>query len=113
MCIIAPQIPPVSAPGEVTIFDISCGGIGVIDSTIPSGIETGVCYRRCRIVLPEIGTVTTDILVKSTFEVTLKSRSKHMRAGCQFIDMPEHDRGLIQRYISRLERERKDRASGR
>jgi c-di-GMP-binding flagellar brake protein YcgR len=113
LCIIAPQVPPVNAPGEVTIVDISCGGIAVIDATFPSGVETGVCYRGCRVILPDIGTLTTDILVKSTFEVTLKNGSKHRHAGCEFIDMPEHDRGLIQRYISKLERERKDRAGGR
>ena len=112
VCSIAPQAAPVHAPAEVTIVDISCGGIAVIESSVPAGIETGVCYRGCRIFLPELGEVTTDILVKSTFEVTLKNGSKHMHAGCQFMDMPERDRALIQRYISRLERERKDRAAG-
>lgn len=112
-CIIAAQAAPVRAPAEATIIDISCGGIAIIDSSEPADIETGVCFRGCRILLPELGEVTTHILVKNTFEVTLKNGRKHRHAGCEFIDMRERDRALIQRYISRLEREGKDRAGGR
>jgi c-di-GMP-binding flagellar brake protein YcgR len=113
VCIIAPQPGPVQAPAQITIVDISCGGIAVIDSSAPTGIEAGICLRGCRIVLPELGEVTTDIMVRSTFEVTFRSGAKHKRAGCEFVDMRERDRALIQRYISRLERERKDRAGAR
>jgi len=113
MCIIAPQAESVNVPSEVTVIDISCGGIAVIDSTDPSGIETGAHFRGCRILLPELGEVAADIEVRSTFEVTYRNGATHRRAGCEFIDMRERDRALIQRYISRLERERRDRASGR
>lgn len=113
VCSIAPQSAPVRAPAELTIVDISCGGISVIDSSVPAGIEVGAHFRGCRIVLPNLGAVTTDIMVRSTFEVMLKNGSKHKHAGCEFIGMPERDRALIQRYISRFERERKDRAGAR
>jgi flagellar brake protein len=113
VCIIAPQAEPVRAPDQVDIVDISCGGIAVIDASVPSDIETGVCFRGCRILLPDLGEVITDIMVRSTHEVTLKSGNKHRHAGCEFIDMAERDRALIQRYISRLERERKDRTAAR
>lgn len=113
VCIIAPQIAQVHAPAEVTIVDISCGGIAVIDPCVPDDIDTGTCFRGCRILLPELGKVTTDIVVRSAFEVTLTSGAKHKRAGCEFVDMRERDRSLIQRYISRLEREHKDRAGAR
>jgi len=111
------RIPPLrarpQATAEVTIVDISCGGISVIDFTEPAGIETGARFRNCRIRLPDLGEVTTDIEVRSTFEVTFKNGAKHRRAGCEFIGMRERDRALIQRYISRLERERRDLAGAR
>jgi c-di-GMP-binding flagellar brake protein YcgR len=113
VCTIAPQALPVRAPATVTIVDISCGGIAVIDSGEPADIEAGVRLRGCRIPLPELGEVTADILVKSTFEVTLKNGKMHRHAGCEFVDMKERDRALVQRYVSRLERERKDRTGGR
>ena len=112
-CVIGPQAAALRAPAEVTIVDISCGGIAIIDSSSPAGIETGACFRRCRIVLPEVGEVRADIVVRSTFEVTFRNGARHKRAGCEFVNMPERDRALIQRYISRLERERKDRSGAR
>jgi flagellar brake protein len=112
-CVIAPQGAPVQAPAEVAIVDISCGGVAIIDTHEPADIETGVCFRACRILLPDVGEVTADILVKSTFEVTFKNGSKHKRAGCEFVGMPERERAKIQRYINKVERERKDRVGRR
>ena len=112
-CIIAAQAAPVRAPAEATIIDISCGGIAVIDSSELADGEPGACFRGCRILLPDIGAVTADILVKSSYEVTLKNGARHKRAGCEFVDMPERERAKIQRYINKMERERKDRAGGR
>ncbi len=112
-CVIPPQAGPVNMPLEVTIIDISCGGIAVIDSAELAGIETGAIFRGCRILLPELGEISAGIAVKSTFEVTYRNGAKHRRAGCEFTEMRERDRALIQRYISRLERERKDRAGAR
>ena len=116
-CVVPPVVPPLSArvcaPAEVTIVDISCGGIAVIDFSEPADNEPGACFRGCRILLPDIGAVTADILVKSSYEVTLKNGAKHKRAGCEFVDMPERERAKIQRYINKLEHERKNRAGGR
>jgi c-di-GMP-binding flagellar brake protein YcgR len=108
-CVIGAQAPQMHAPAEVTIIDISCGGIAVMDAKVSATIETGTCFRGCRILLPDIGAVTTHILVRSTYEVTLKNGTRHKRAGCEFLDMTERDRALIQRYINKIERERRDR----
>ena len=112
-CIIGPQAGLARAPAEVTIVDISCGGIALIDSIDPAGLEAGARFHGCRIFLPELGEVTTGIAVRSTFEVTYRNGAKHKRAGCEFVDLRERDRALIQRYISRLERERKHRVGVR
>ncbi len=112
-CLIGPQTPPVHAPAEVTIVDISCGGIAIIASSDPVDIEAGTCFRGCRITLPDTGEVTTDILVRSTFEVTLKNGLRQKHAGCEFLEISERNRALIQRYINNMERKRKDRTSGR
>jgi len=117
-CLIAPQHAPMRVPAEMNILDISCGGIAILDASEPGGpgepasIQTGVRLRDCRIVLPEIGTITADILVRSVFDVTLRSGAKHKHVGCEFVAMPERDRAVIQRYINKIERERKHRAGG-
>ncbi len=110
-CSMAP--PSVPAPVEMNIIDMSCGGIGIIDAGKSFEIETNACFRDCRILLPDIGTVTADIRIKSTFNVTLKNDARHKHVGCEFVSMPERERTKIQRYINNVERERKNRAGGR
>jgi c-di-GMP-binding flagellar brake protein YcgR len=56
--------------------------------------------------------VTATLRVRSIFEFSTRSGAKHKRAGCQFIDLPGPMLTLIQRYIIRIERERKARESG-
>jgi c-di-GMP-binding flagellar brake protein YcgR len=112
-CAIGPQDALRRVPAEVTIADISCGGIAIIDSAESADIETGACFRNCRILLPDIGVVTANIRIRNTFHVTFKSGARQKRAGCEFVDMPESERAKIQRFVNKLEHERKGRAGGR
>lgn len=98
---------------ETTVVDISGGGLAVVTPP-PEGaeFETDHLFENCRIELPEVGTVLATLRVRNVFEFTLRNGSKSRRAGCQFIDLPGHMLTLIQRYIIRVERERKARESG-
>ncbi len=97
---------------ESTVIDLSGGGLAVIAP--PEGVEfeTDHLFENCRIDLPDVGTVTATLRVRSLFEFTLRSGAKSKRAGCQFVDLPGHMLTLIQRYIIRVERERKARETG-
>jgi len=112
-CVIPSQLATNSAPVELSIVDISCGGIAVVRSSEASAIQPGVRYQGCGIRLPEVGVVPANLLVKSTFESARRGGTKQLHAGCQFIDMSERERAKIQRYINMLERERKERAGER
>jgi len=112
-CAIPPQAKGVDAPTQASVADISCGGVALVGFDAPASVESGMCFRGCRIQLPEAGAVTADLLIKSTYEVTHKNGSKHLHAGCEFVNMPERVRSSIQRYINAVERERKRRAGGR
>ena len=92
-------------PTELTIVDISCGGVAILDTCSPSHLEAGILLRGCRILFPDGGEVSADIKVKSTFEITLRNGTKRLRAGCEFVAMPGRDQAQIQRYISKLQRE--------
>jgi len=111
-CAIPPQGKGVDAPTAATVADISCGGVALVDFSIPAGVQSGMCLRGCRIELPDAGAVTADLMIKSTYEVTHKNGSKHLHAGCEFVNMPERIRANIQRYINAMERERRKRAGG-
>ena len=112
-CVIPPQDKDVNAPAEAVVADISCGGVALVGFNAPASVESGMCFRGCQIQLPDADAVTADLLIKSTYEVTHKNGSKHLHAGCEFVNMPERVRANIQRYINAIERERRKRAGGR
>jgi len=45
--------------------------------------------------------------VRSTYDVSLKNGTISHRAGCQFINLPISIESEIQRYIFRVERDRR------
>lgn len=92
---------------EITLLDISCGGIGVIDHHPVVSFDPGTVYDDCLINLPEIGTIKTSLEVKNTYEMTLKNGLACKRAGCEFISISETMRASVQRYIIKLEQQRR------
>ena len=97
---------------ETNVLDISGGGLAVM--VPPEGVEfeTDHLFENCKIDLPEVGTVVATLRVRNTFEFTLRNGTRVKRSGCQFINLPGHMLILVQRYIIRVERERKARESG-
>lgn len=108
-CVI--MLPPGHTPAtaELILLDISCGGMAVIDQHPQVSLEPGETYSNCRIDLPEIGTITFRMCVKDSFPFTLKNGLTCMRAGCEFVKMPESMAALVQRYITKLQQERNAR----
>lgn len=110
------QIPFGEADGTVqmmdmNVVDISGGGLAL---AIPEGVtlETGAEFPNCKIDLLEVGTVTATLKVRNQFEITLRSGGRVKRAGCEFIKIPPAMLNLVQRYIIKVERERKARETG-
>lgn len=96
---------------NANVGDISGGGIGL---TVPDGIalEVGTELQDCRIDLPEVGAMTAKLKVRNQFEVTLPNGGRTKRAGCEFVKLSGPMLALIQRYIIKVERERKARERG-
>ena len=119
---------PVSNPVRVTIpmvtddgtannmpfplADISCGGIAIMDNKLVLGDTIGKNYPGCRIDLPEIGIVTVTLQIRNSLDMTLLNNKLNRRLGCQFIDLSRGTLAQVQRYITRLERERNARIAG-
>jgi len=98
---------PDGAAVETVIGDISVGGVSLIGE--PAGIkfEPGELHENCRIVLPDVGTVNTALLVRNSFPMTLKNGTITRRTGCAFVGLPPGQEAMIQRYIIKLERDRR------
>lgn len=97
---------------EVDIADISCGGVCLtgLPSSLP--LESDMEFSMCSIELPEIGSITATLRLRSLMGTVSRAGVPGQRAGCQFVDLPGSMATLIQRYIIKTERERKARESG-
>ncbi len=92
---------------EVTVADISVGGASISGLPPEAPLEKGQLIAQCRILLPEEGTVVSTLEVRSLQQSTLRSGVLVLRAGCYFTDIPAAHRAKIQRYIIRIDRERR------
>jgi len=97
---------------EVKVVDISGGGLAMMSPPEGIGFEAGAEFPNCRLELPEVGIVVATLRVCNVFEVTLRNGATVKRAGCQFKVLPGPMLTLVQRYIIKVERERKARESG-
>jgi c-di-GMP-binding flagellar brake protein YcgR len=98
---------------EVPLFDISGGGVGVMATPDQAEFfQRGSILNECKLVLPEEGTLVTNLYVRNTFDVTTRNGSRYVRVGCEYLDLPAPRLTIVHRYITRIERERKARQSG-
>ena len=94
------------------LADISCGGIAILDNSLVLGDTIGKVYTDCRIELPEVGTVTTGLQIRNSLDLTLLNNKSNRRLGCQFVELPRSALTAVQRYITKLERDRNARIAG-
>jgi len=99
-------------PTSFPLADISCGGIAILDNKMVLGEAIGREFKDCKLELPEIGPVTTDLQVRNSLDLTLLNNKSNRRLGCEFVNISRGNLAAVQRYITRLERERNARIAG-
>lgn len=98
---------------DLPLLDISGGGIGLMTTPEQASLfQKGDRLENCRIRLPDEGPLSVTICVRNAYDVTTRSGLRHVRLGCEFVDLPSLKLTLVQRYITRVERERKARLNG-
>jgi len=92
---------------EVTchLRDISAGGISIMDEQMLLDNTIGRVYEDCRITLADNSIIITSIEIKNSYEVKLANDKKARVLGFQFYALPNRTKMLLQRYISKVERE--------
>ncbi|WP_036169397.1 flagellar brake protein [Massilia sp. 9096] len=106
---------PVELGGGTAVFplaDISCGGIAILDNKQQLSTAVGASYPNCRLELPEIGPITTTLQIRNSQDLQLLNNKTNRRIGCQFVDISRANLAGVQRYITKLERERNARVAG-
>jgi len=94
---------------ETRLHDISQGGVAVVAQPGDLPAEIGALYDNCRIVLPDAGNVVVNLRTANMLTMTLLNGKQMLRVGCQFVRPSMSALALIQRYMMRLERDRKSR----
>jgi c-di-GMP-binding flagellar brake protein YcgR len=94
---------------DTRLHDISQGGVAVVAQPGDLPEEIGALYDNCRIVLPDAGNVAVSLRTANMLTMTLLNGKQMLRVGCQFVRPSMSALALIQRYMMRLERERKSR----
>lgn len=100
------SIPMPKAQDGPTVFalsDISCGGIGLVDNQMTLGAIVGRTFPKCRIDLPELGTITTGLQIRNSLTTTLLDNRTNRRLGCQFVDISSAHLSMVQRYVTKRE----------
>lgn len=97
---------------DAHVADISGGGVCLTGLPHSLPLERDMELPTCDIGLPEVGTISAALRLRSVEEVISRSGARSKRAGCEFIKLSEPMATLIQRYIIKTERERKARESG-
>lgn len=95
------------------LLDISGGGIGLM--LPPDSVDefpVGKVLADCRVAIPDEGTIAVTLCIRNAFDVVTKAGTRYLRIGCEFVNLPGSRMAAIQRYITRVERERKARLSG-
>jgi flagellar brake protein len=93
----------IASKHEVTIMDISVGGIALACEEHDTELQPGKTYEGCKISLPDIGVITVTVKVKNVFEITLRNGLVNKRVGCEFINMGGEAATLLQRYVTQLQ----------
>ena len=102
-CVFKPSVSLRNFKHEAAIMDISVGGMSLIRPETSLNLSPGLTYQNCEIQLPDIGTFTATVEVKSEFEVIGQNGKKIRRAGCVFVKPDGNATSLIQRYVTHME----------
>jgi flagellar brake protein len=106
-CTIQVDVEKPSSQVVIRIFDVSCGGVALVDYPASVELIPGHVYPNCHIDLREIGRVTTDVEIMHVMEKVSKNAVRSRMCGCRFRNMPNAVVTQIQRYINKIEREQK------
>lgn len=102
---------PDGAPLNLPVHDISVSGVGLVSGREPEELALGQRLEICRFSLPE---EAHDLFVSATVchltELEVRGGRRQWRIGLCFDALPPVDENRIQRYIVRVEHERRDLA---
>lgn len=92
----------------VRILDLSAGGLAVAVPPEEIRFAAGCEFERCVLHFPESEPLPIRLKVRSLFAVNTPNGVRVRRAGCEFVGLSNAASARIQRYLFKLERDRRD-----
>ena len=96
---------------ELELFDISAGGVCLVDNSAELEFEMGEKLPTCIIPIPEQGSIISSVEVRNSYDVRMATGKEVRRIGFGFVNLPPQMNAMIQRFIVSIERERRRLAS--
>lgn len=93
-----------SATLQLSVVDISIGGVAIELSVGKPGFEIGTVLQRARIELKGIGMLEVDLEVCDSCEVQRGSKTA-VRLGCRFVKLSQAMENQLQRFITHIQRD--------
>ena len=98
---------------DFPLFDISGGGLCMTGPIAQADkFSLGELFADCRLDIPGESVLSVNLRVREISRCESAVGEQQLRLGCEFVNLPGTRLTLIERYITRLERERKSRESG-
>jgi c-di-GMP-binding flagellar brake protein YcgR len=95
---------------DFPLFDISGGGMCLTGPISHADKFTlGELFADCRLDIPGESVLSVNMRIREVSRIETASNEQQLRLGCEFVNLPGTRQTLIERYITRLERERKAR----
>lgn len=91
---------------ELPLHDISVGGLGILSSK-PLEFEQLEKLEDCRIDLRESGIIRVTLEVRYVLTLQGRTGKPLWHLGCKFVDLNPADETLIQRFMARIQAERR------
>ncbi len=107
-CIIPSPYEQDSEPITTHIVDIGCGGVALTDASGRLGTDAGRILERCRLLLPEVDPVTVTLEIRNSAQIRLANGAFQTRLGCRFVDLPNDVAAMLQRFVMKIERDRRN-----
>jgi c-di-GMP-binding flagellar brake protein YcgR len=111
-CTIPVTVDGVTTEVVTTLHNISGGGISIVDEKKLLDATQGLIYKNCKIDLPGSGIITVTLQVRNLLELTLTNGKSINRIGCEFTNPSNGTLAVVQKYITKIEREQNAKATG-
>jgi c-di-GMP-binding flagellar brake protein YcgR len=98
---------------DLQALDVSIGGLSMLAKLPADKVEIGTRFPGATV---QVGTGTSsfpvELELRNCNTVRLRNGTDTLRAGFMFVDLPDPAEKEIQRYLMRVERERRSREAG-